>query len=272
MQSVDETQSEFKLKSPIKATMRAPGRSLTIKEPYIYVSGATESLLVFKYEDNKLKFQYSDPIERSGIDHVHIPEHSLIMASDMSRSVVGLWQPPERRMDNTMAPVFEAILPASITHLERINRPAWYRNPLEEQGSQSIIGSSIDGSITQFEIISKGWRFLRFIQNMAERNGTICPFIGIAPFKRHIEPSTSKPHYMHIRGDILQRVLDRGGGELIREMLGVEPQPGTHRDFDSAQARWDRFRELAAEVVDVDDEAWLGKVVQWIRYRLQSAL
>lgn len=262
----------IKLQASVKAAMRSPGRSLTIHDSFIYVSTVRESLAVFKYADDKIIYQYGDQSARDGFCHILIPGKSLVLASDMTSTVVGLWQPPERRIDNAMTTVFEAMLPSSVNGLQRVTRPIWYRDPVDPEEDQAIIGSSEDGTLTQFDILSKGWRLLRFIQNMAERNAVVCPFKGHRAYKRHIDPATSKPHYMHINGNILQRVLERGAEELIKEMLNVEPDLESHTDFDSAQARWERFKELASEVVDIMDADWLGRVVQWITYRLRSAL
>jgi len=271
--SLASTQNGIKWRTPAKATMRSPGRSLTINEPYIYVSSARESLAVYKYTDHEIVYQYGDQSARDGLHHVYIPHHSLILASDMTGTIVGLWQPPERRVDNAMPIVFEATLPASISCLQCVTRPKWCRDPANPQGDQAVIGSSEDGRMVQFDILSEdGWRLLRFVQNMAERNEVVCPFKGQGPYKRHIYPSTSKPPYMHINGDVLQRVLERGAEALIKEMLDTKPDLESHTDFDSAEDRWERFKELASEVVDTGNSDWLGKVVQWVRYLLRSAL
>ena len=271
--SVVASPFEFKFKAPVKAEMRSPGRSLTINGPYIYVSSARESLVVFKYIDDKIVYQYGDQSARDGLDHILIPRKPIVLASDMTNTIVGLWQPPERRIDNAMITVFEAVLPGSINSLQRITRPIWDRDPDNPQENDTaVIGSSEDGTIIQIDLLFEGYRLLRFIQNMAERNERVCPFKGRGPYKRHIEPSTSKPHHMHINGDIVQRVLDRGAEDLIKEMLDAEPEVDSHTDFDSAQARWERFKELAEEVVDTREPDWLADVVQWARYHLQSAL
>ncbi len=272
LQSLDLTQPGLKFQAPIKEEMRSPVRYLTIKAPYIFVSSSGESLAVYKYEDGKLAYQYGDQSARVGLHHVHVPEYSLVLASDIGNTVVGLWRPPERRIDNAMTPVFEAILPNSITCFGHVTRPLWHRDLDKPHDDQSIIGSSMDGTITQLDVLTKGWRLLRFIQNMAERNKVVCPFKGRGPFVRHLDPSTSKPHYMHINGDILQRVVERGGEQLIKRMLDLEPDQDSHTDFDTAEARWERFKELAEEVVNTEDGDWLANVVQWVRYRLLSAL
>ena len=274
LQSIEDEQASLKWKAPIRFEMRSPARHLTVREPYIYVSSTEESLMVFKIDDKEFLYQYGDQVGRSGIHHVHLPEHSLVMASDMERGIVGLWQPPRKRIDNAMTAVFEATLPASMIRLRRVRRPPWYRNPLQEQGTHAVIGTSADGTIIQFDIIAQGWHLLRFIQNMAERNKPICPFIGIRPYKRHIDPTMTKPKpwHMHINGDTLQRVLDNGGEMLINEMLDAEPNVASRTDFISAEARRDKFRKLASEVIDVEEPEWLMHLVQWISHRLQSAL
>ena len=264
--------SGIKWQPPLKAAMRSPARHLSVVEPFIYVSSTRESLAVFRYETERIVYQYGDQSARDGMHHVHLPEHSLILASDATNTVIGLWQPPERRIDNTMFTVFEAVLPGSVTRLRRIKRPIWYSKVMADEGGESIVGSSADGTITQFEIIEKGWKLLRFIQNMAERNPLICPFAGRRPHRRHIEPSTARPHFMHINGDILERVSERGGEDCLREMLNVEPDLESHMDFDSVEDRWNRFKELAGEVLDVEDEDWLANVMQCVRYQLRSAL
>ena len=270
--SIKPGPSGMKFQPPVKLEMRSPGRRLTLREPYFYVSSTRESLSVFEYADEKLVYRFGDQVTRDGLDHIVLPEKNLVLASDVTGSVVGLWQPHERRADYALTTIFEAILPSSINSFQRVDRPVWYRDPDNPRGNQAIIGSSEDGRVTQFEILSKGWRLLRFIQNMAERNPLVCPFKDQGPFKRHIDPATTKPHYMHINGDILQRILNHGAVELIKNMLDVEPDAESLTDFESVEARWEKFKELASEVVDVEEANYLAKVVRWTRYQMRSAL
>ena len=279
--------SRITLQSPVKIAMRSPGRHITVKEPYVYVSSSRESLSVYRYDAGQLVYQFGDQYARSGWHHLHLPTQSLILASNRACTVVGLWQPPERRIDNAMTTLFEAVLPGSITRLRRIFRPIWSRRDHELHGSNvdnsndpsslepdTILGSSADGTLTQMSILlSNEWRLLRFLQNMAERNPLICPFHAGNPHRRQIEPSTSRPHYMHINGDILERVLGRGGETLLDEMLDVEPDDESHTDFGSKEDRRSRFEELAMDVLkDVDGGDVVGRVVLWLRYQLRNAL
>lgn len=305
MQSLSVTDAHgFKLQNPIKIAMRSPGRHITVKEPYIYVSSSRESLSVYRYSAGQLVYQFGDQHARGGLHHLALPSQPLILASDMAGTVVGLWQPPERRIDNAMTTVFEAVLPASITRLRRISRPVWsragnhelHRSNLNKQrlydasssssnlehandgdvdGDETILGSSADGTLTQMSILSaREWRLLRFIQNMAERNPRVCPSHPGDPHKRHIEPSTARPHHMHVNGDILERILERGGAVLLDEMLDTEPDTESHTDFGSRESRRGRFEELAGGVLGVvgGKGEVVGRVVLWVRYLLRSAL
>ena len=271
IQSLDSAPSGIKWQSLVKAEMRSPARHITIAEPLIYVSSTRESVAVYHYEAGKLVYQYGDQCAREGLHHIHVPEHSLLFASDMNNTVVGLYQPPERRIDNAMSTVVEAALPSSITRLKRIAKPAWSHDISPEANNELIVGVSADGTITQLDIVTKGLQIFKFVQNMAERNPITCPFIGIMPHKKQLEPKTDKPHRMHVNGDILKRVLERGGEECIRNMLNVEPDLEMHTDFDSVEDRWARFRELAGEVVDIGNEGWLGSLVKVMEGSLRGA-
>lgn len=284
LQSLGATDSSgVKWQSPTKLEMRSPGWHITVKAPYIYVSSTRESLSVYRYEAGQLIYQFGDQSARNGVHHINIPSQSLVLASDMSNTVVGLWQPPTRRIDNAMPTVFEAVFSTTITRMTTLTRPTWARStynaaagtdPLQASvlGDEVVLGSSADGTLIQFDVISTGWRLLRLIQNMAQRSPVVCPFMGLQAFKHPVEPPTAKPHHLHIDGDILQRVVERGGAELLKEMLDVEPDAESHTDFESKEARWERCRELAGEVVDVGDREWLGRVIEWVRYQLRSAL
>ena len=288
MQTLDVTDPpRITLQSPVKIAMRSPGRHITVKEPYVYISSSRESLSVYRYDAGQLVYQFGDQFARPGLHHLQLPTQSLILASDMDGTVVGLWQPPERRVDNAMTTLFEAEFPGSITRLRRISRPTWSRrdhglyginvdNPTNPSSLEpdTILGSSADGTLTQMSLLSSNeWCLLRFLQNMAERNPLICPFHPGNPHRRQVEPSTSRPHYMHINGDILERVLGRGGETLIDEMLDVEPDYESHTDFGSKEDRRGRFEELAKDVLkEVEGGEVVGRVVLWLRYQLRNAL
>ena len=312
--SLDPAPPGFKFQPPIKATMRSPGRHLTINEELIYVSTVNESLQVYRRDRDSLSYCSGDTIARNGICNLPVYAHALVLAADMGGSVVGLWDPPGDRANNTLSTLFEAALPGAVTRLMHQGRPVWKRDVLvpgqgvfleetaegdsalppingmhdehpshlKDQRADSFLGTSTDGTITQLHIIKTGWRLLKFVQNMCERHPVTCPFAEKS--KRHIEPRMDNPRFMHIDGEILKRLLDRGGANLLDAMLNM-PVPGRDSeerftDFDSVEDRWKRFTELAEEVFGEGlaggqkdrKEVMVCEVVRWIGYLLRSAL
>ena len=252
---------------PIRYTMGSPAAHISVHGDEVYVTTTKDSLSVFKIENNKFVYQFSDQVARNGLHHLEVPHQSLTLISDMGCSVTGLWKPPKPRIDNLMCTVFQAVLPGSISRLRRLARARWYRKTPTASVSQfsdvtpsflrsgltrsslqrdhtnegypneeveAIIGGSADGALYQFDILDEpSWRLLRYIQNMAIQDSIICPF---STKTRHlnIEPATSD-RSMHVNGDILQRLLDRGGENLLRDMLirGEDNQLQDMMDLDS---------------------------------------
>ena len=252
--------SERKWDDKVTHNIRSPAFSISVTSPFIYVMTARHSLLIFKFENNTLIPQFSDDVARDGLHHLHLPDSAITLASDKFGIVAGLWQPPKRPVSNSVTTLFEAVLPASITRLRQgFVKPPWRipkvssSSPDPTEIAPSILGSSADGAIYQFTILNEAeWRLLRFIQNMAMRSPVVCPFTGQGTHEIHIEPSTDKLHYMQVDGDILARILERGGLYLLREMLEAErTKEQRYVDFDTPQERQRRFEELVEEALEM---------------------
>ncbi|MCJ1321554.1 hypothetical protein MMC15_006899 [Xylographa vitiligo] len=244
---------------------------ISIREPYIYISTAHNSVMIFKVEDTLLVPQISDPSGRSGIHHLVIPGRSLILSTNTERSLLGLWQSPEPPLDNSSRTVFEAVLPGSIRKLcEGAIKPPWLTVP--GTSPRVIIGGNIDGSFRRFKLINEDtWRLLRFIQHMAERNATICPHTYAEAPMMHIEPRP-REKCMDINGDLLFRLLDRGSPDtaaLIHAMLEKEPDPDRRGyDFDTREARQQRFFEIvdiALQTTSLQEQDRVKAVVDFLR-------
>lgn len=250
--------SDRKWNETVTHKLRSPAISISVNFPFIYVTTARESLSVFIFEEDKFVPQFSDSVARDGLRHLHLPGTGITLASNKTCSVAGLWQPPERPISNSLTTLFEAVLPVCITQLRQgFVKPPW-RVPTHSQqenlkSSSTILGSSADGALYQFEILNMAeWRLLRFIQNMAMRNPVVCPFTHQGPHRMRLEPSTAKGEYMHVDGDILARIVERGGIGLLRRMLKVERSEELRFvDFDSPQERLDRFEQLVKEALVV---------------------
>lgn len=274
MQTLDMSIKRFH--QPIRTSMRSRGNYISVYGSCIYVSTAAQSLSIYTIEDEKFSLRYSDSIERPSIYHLYDPKQSVVLASDMSNRLAGLWQPPQVRMDRSAPTVFEANLPASITRLCRVSRPPWYQRQqrFSDCVGEAVIGSSVDGTIYQFVLLDQSsWMLLRFVQNMILRNRVVCPFPRHGIYERHLEPDEKKKHHMQIDGDILGRLLDRGGESLLQELLHQEPNRN-HKlvDFHTAADRQARFWDLVKGAIGESPNKGLAGVIDWMRALLLPAL
>ncbi|KAL9615477.1 MAG: hypothetical protein Q9167_000155 [Letrouitia subvulpina] len=271
MQTLDMGTKKFYQQT--RTSMRSRGNYISVYGSYVYVSTAAQSLSIYTFEDQKFSLQFSDSIERPSIYHLYDPKQSVVLASDMSNRLAGLWQPPQVRMDRCAPTVFEANLSASVTRLCRISRPPWHQQSSDHVG-EAFIGSGVDGTIYQFILLDKSsWMLLRFVQNMMMRNLVVCPFPRHDIYERHLEPDEKKKHHMQIDGDILERLLDRGGESLLQEMLCEEPDTN-HKlvDFHTAADRQARFWDLVRGAIRDSPDNGLAAVIDWMRELLLPAL
>ena len=103
---------------------------------------------------------------------------------------------------------------------------------------------------------------------------------------QHLDPDRiSNPQTKAINGDILLRLLERGGSTLLQSMMSKAPPLGERwHDFDSVEDRWARLRELFGqffrtnggvdeeEVVEESEESVASIIVARLRVMLQPAL
>ena len=280
-----------------KAPLRSPGRHITIEHPFIYVSTAGESLAVFLQKLDSIEYLSSDTIARQGLHHINIPSFPLTIMADMGGSITGLWGPPEPRIDNSLSTIFEACLPHTVIRLNPVRRPVWSRKDFAEDldepmelllAQRALIGTSTVGTITQHTILlEQRWLLLRFIQNLAERSTIVCPFRD-APAKQHLDPARStKPQSRAIDGDILSRLLERGGAELLRCLMNKPPRPvDRFLDFADTEERWKRLCELCGNQISMSqderstffetarksEKEVTKRICEWMTILLKSAL
>lgn len=196
---------------------------ISVDEPSVYVSTSGNSLFIFKVvANNRLDLQFVDEISRRNRFHLTVPQRSLVVTCQTGRSITGLWVPSKGEGVTVTSTVFEARLPGSITRLHGIHPPPW-KKYLNLKSSVIAVGSTIDGSFFQFSILDENaWRLLAFIQTLALRTPFICPFVNpIETYRRPLEPSTN-PSNMHINGDIVRRILDRGGESSLIELMSSQ--------------------------------------------------
>ncbi|KAL9026565.1 MAG: hypothetical protein Q9196_004787 [Gyalolechia fulgens] len=240
----------------ITATLHSPATYISADDKVIYVSTKGSGHHILRVDDGELVLVCAAASGQSEIHHLILSEYSMVMTSDRDGRVAGLWQPPEPQLSRTAPLVLEATLPSSIRRFCKLARPVWQRK-FAHLEPQAIIGSTENGGLYQLTVLSEpAWRLLAFIQNMAMREARICPYPHPLIQEKPIEPSTTKKQNMHVDGDILIRLLERGDASLLEEMLRKEPNPDFRpSDYASAHDRAERFKELVADFIhdQVDD-------------------
>ena len=304
---LDPSPSGIKFKPPARIMMHSAGRHITVRDEYIYVSTANESLQVYRHIHHQLMYWHGDTVARNTICHVHDSKSGLILMSDMTGSITGLWQPATRQANNALITIFEGSLPRAIKRLAQVKRPLRTEDLLIPGGaielreetidhpstletrpsaisdyrSNAFVGTSTDGTVFQLLVLEKGWRLLKYVQNMCELHPSICPF-SISRPSQQLEPAMDNPRFMHICGDILSRLFEKGAVRMLTRMLD-EPFPRGQREEQfvisgDAEDRWKRFVELSAEVLGENNmQDWgrakvLEEVVRWMKYVMRSAL
>lgn len=255
--------------------MKSQGVYITAEDPFIYVTTASSSLIIFRYEHDELLPFTSDDRARKGIAHLSLPNHKLVLITDRDGSITGIRQPERRPIMNSTSACFEAELPCSITHLCKVAvRPPWKQDTIPGIIERDLLGSAADGSLFAFSIITEtSWRLLRFVQNMCQRDLRLAYLTGPTTTTfTHLEPDGTKPTGYHVDGNILSKLVDRyDADEVLHSMLSADPSndPGDIRrvDFNTSDERRKRFTKLVDEVVNgLPDDA--RDVIGVARYSL----
>lgn len=152
--------------------------------------------------------------------------NSIVLVSDQNCSLAGLWVPwdtPGRDCEV----LFEADLPSSVRRLRLGHTlPAWSRERRKEKTygllsaavhqDAQILGMGIDGSMQHFTLLDvRVWRFLRFVQNVAETSAELYPFTHVEfdedDFDGEFDPvpEMDRRLEMQVDGDLMQRCLDK---------------------------------------------------------------
>ena len=269
--------------SPVVLKLQSRGVHFSVSGQLVYVTTATDSLSVLKIgEDNRtLTLEYSDELAREGIFHLDLPTQGLIIISSKDGTITGLQRPPQPGISNSMPTAFIAAFPGSITRLRRVRRPLWQLDESSKASRlspDSIIACAADGSFYQIDILKESsWQLLRFITNMARLHPLICPYrekfraMVDARHAQHIEPTASNKRSMQVDGDILIRLLNRGGEQLLEDIVNHEPYgEDAAVDLMTAATRSQRFWELAEKAgINVPE---FSAVVRWMRGMLVGVI
>jgi len=249
--------------------LESPPVSLSVREPYIYALTSRHSLCILKVDNDVLNLYGQDGSDREGLDHAALQgESQMIMTSNRGGVIVGLTETGITPEEKLIRPVFAAHMPLSVVRLNRGSSPTRFGAP------DIIYGTTIGGTIYRFMTLGeKEWRLLQFVQNMSTKDPAICPFgrrkrAAIGEW----DLSISRPESMHINGDILCRVTDRGASHLKYMMRSDDIFESSAEQANSSDSRKNKgFIELATPVVGSVEDPFVA-VTEWMRSLLRIEL
>ncbi|KAI1113800.1 hypothetical protein F5Y14DRAFT_416625 [Nemania sp. NC0429] len=224
-----------------------------VSSTYLHVLTTHHSLVVLNYScdaarnSGRMVLASRDGSTRNGLHsidagyliNIREPQH-LILTSTLLCGVHGLWSPGETIYTPELKTLFTADLTKSVRKfVHGYTRPRWAKDAtrygrLSRLYRGGILGLAIDGSLTEFVILSEDmWRLLRYIQSLVIASKEIY-FHAIARIARdrayynNIGSSSSSsrrrsigdigqldlldsavPTNMHVDGDFLQLCLEK---------------------------------------------------------------
>ncbi|TPX14965.1 uncharacterized protein E0L32_004795 [Thyridium curvatum] len=221
--------SEKKLKPMKTFELSSPATSLTFSDGKIIALTDKASVQIIDpaidSEADQMVLAHVDIVSRPSAHCIEAfsgsedPETSILLVSDRSCGVVGLWVPWQQPGRNCEV-LFEADLPASIRKFQRgKTRPSWQQGrrqlkyghvPSTVDGAD-ILGVCMDGSLYHFALLNaEAWAVLGLIQNLAQTSELLYPFQYEPPGDPDWDasPVLDNGFNMHIDGDMLQRCFE----------------------------------------------------------------
>lgn len=240
--------------------LMSPAVSITVREPFLYVSSSRQSLVVLEMAYGRLMQLYAQDRQRvDGLSQVHFAEPKFTLTSSRGGRVSLLGEAGLPSDDMLLPPALvNAHLPASITKLVEGARPS----PLSF--SRVVYGTTITGAVYRLSILNgTEWRLLRLLQNICISDPNISPFISKKKRRNAVECKyPHPPSRMHIDGDMLGRLVERGAGYL-RQMLNTEEFVNTLASGKGPKAMKE-FLEASEELLGQSAEPE-EEVMRWLR-------
>jgi hypothetical protein len=232
--------NQFELPSPAIVMKSSSGK--------LWVLTAMESLIVLDLGTARIKLADNQRRPSShmidlGYCGAEEAEGRMMLLSDRTCGVTGLWVTPEAKADQTV--LFEGELPACVRRFRHGHtRPPWWQRdsgepryghlPSGEDGRE-MLGLCLDGSIQHFTMLSmEAWRFLALIQNLARRSSSTPVLVKRVPAqddpaedetrgrREDVEPKEMPKLNLKVDGDVLQRCLETRNLEQLVD-LGSAP-------------------------------------------------
>ncbi|KAK3681163.1 hypothetical protein LTR37_020985 [Vermiconidia calcicola] len=244
--------------------------------------------------DFELVAQTTAPRPDTSLHHL-VPELQNLSDDSTSQSSISLTTTKHNQLlglkhsffthANSAEILFEARLPRSLTRVRQCNiRPRWKASPPAGVLVDNIIGCAADGTLMGVALLDdKLWRRLSWLQRLCEWSEELSPHsfqtpaysVGEGNYVRderamligfasdgEVVMRTSKPrvHDGHIDGDVLVRLLKKGGGggvemlkRVVRDVAAREDQAGEwmRRHLDEELGAVDEVVEVLRCLLDL---------------------
>ena len=242
---VHKLSSDSKWEPRARYTLLSPAISITVHEPYVYISTARESLVILKASDRKLTLHAHDRVKREGLSHCCCTK-DLVLSSSTNGTVSVLSEAGGGGGN-------DRLMPAS---LAEVHLPMSVRTLLPPSSSTlAVYGTTLVGSVYRFQILpEKEWRLLRFLQMLCLGDSVICPFTPKRKRRLNnfsLDVGEGKPSRMHVDGDILARLVETGPSHL-RDVLALQEEER-------------RFGELFADLFPSSSSDITDNVLVWLK-------
>lgn len=218
-----------------------------------------DSATVLRLEENELQdnnyehrlvLHRTAPRADASLHHLTIQDTTLVTTKNCR--LIALHSPQETTHNTSSHLMFEATLPRSLTRIKRANiRPRW-KAAAAASGilDRDIIGCSADGALTGITLIDDPlWRRLSWLQRLCEWSDELSPHLVQTPrysvseetFARKerglpigfgaaavesrsevvMRTERRREQDRHVDGDVLARVLRKGGVACVRRLVRV---------------------------------------------------
>ncbi|KAK7518170.1 mono-functional DNA-alkylating methyl methanesulfonate N-term-domain-containing protein [Phyllosticta citriasiana] len=182
------------------------GMHVTAEDNHVYISTASDSLLVYQVipqpepteMSHRFELLFTDSQARDTSCHVRLPlsqsktdsapasngdtsskgralnESSVALVSDKRGSVAVLFLPHLRAYQTAVPTLVEAALPRSVMRLRRSTSPPNFKGPSSDSRlpgvlADDVIGAASDGTFFNFTLVEeRTWRLLKFLENMCK--------------------------------------------------------------------------------------------------------
>lgn len=239
-----------------KHSLPSPAKKISCQGSFIFVATTHHSLFVLMEQDNTLSQHKGDTMVRYTMDVLAFDGPTAVFAAADAgfTNVIALsgWKKDDTE---SALPIFHAVLPL---HVNCLTSDTYTGSSMSQQSR--FYGATIDGTLFHFSFLKyHEWKLLRFVEEMSYLDRKTIKAVPIKkrdPNNREyaLTPSPIRSRDMHVRGDRLLLMVERGPYNLRNILKGSE--------------RLEPFKALVQEVLGETDDP-TEVVIAWMRRLLR---